>query len=460
MKKRLTAFLIACMLVGVSLTGCQGKADSGDSVKNAGEDTHEDAEAKSGEGTEEEGTKDAFDVRDLQPEGEVLKVCVDACFKTSAQNLVEACRRLYEGMQIELVVIPKNETEAEARISQLRTEIMAGEGPDVFIVRCIDPLWVEQSPVLFDNPEKMMYSQVFLPLDEYMSQARYMNLEDMNEAVMNAGKTDEGQVILPLWYQYYLAVFSADDLQEQVPQTWEELMECKDPAIMKQIASCLSLRFYSLFGRIADYQAENLLISEKELTELIREAAAYTQQGWTIESSADTAASGHLDETIFGELKKDKEQEHAFLVLPNTDGGITANVTMFAAVNRNTEQPAAAFTLLDLLCSDEVVNGSGFVFEEDGIEKYYGNRVEFVTTANGGMPLNNSIFEKQCSGLSEKDAASMRELNDRITTARFFSTLDNDLVDLYSKCWQLQDEEELENAVSQAYDAIRMTLAE
>ena len=45
---------------------------------------------------------------------------------------------------------------------------------------------------------------------------------------------------------------------------------------------------------------------------------------------------------------------------PNDQGGVTACVQTYAAVNRNTEKPEQAFSLLDFLLSNEVLSGQGF----------------------------------------------------------------------------------------------------
>lgn len=47
------------------------------------------------------------------------------------------------------------------------------------------------------------------------------------------------------------------------------------------------------------------------------------------------------------------------MVGKNIDSGITANVTLYAAVNRNTEQPEECIFILDTLLSDEIMTGQG-----------------------------------------------------------------------------------------------------
>ena len=48
------------------------------------------------------------------------------------------------------------------------------------------------APALFPNLEKTMHSDLFLPLDNYMDNTQYMNPDNWNQKIMDAGKTAEG----------------------------------------------------------------------------------------------------------------------------------------------------------------------------------------------------------------------------------------------------------------------------
>lgn len=431
------------MLSGILLAGCQMETDSGDVSEKRGEEAGD--------------SQSSYADNLQQPEGEVLQVCVDSVLKEPARSLLGTYERIHEGIRTELIVIPSDEAQAEARITQIRTELMAGEGPDVFLVQSPDPAWAEPTPVLFDNPEKMLYSQIFLPLDSYMAQTQYMDVGDMNETILEAGRTEEGQLILPVYYQYYVSALQSKGLEEPLPETWEEWMTCTDEAAVGETSSLLNMHFYDVFGKIADYETEKLLISEETLLSRIQESVAHQYKGWKTQWDSEKVIRNRLSEHFFDSVRQDEEEEHSFMAIPNEDGGITASITMYTAINANTQQPDCAFALLDLLFSEEIVSQEGFVYEEGGIERYYGNLISFPV---GGIPLSDSLFETKCSRLSEADKEAMQTLQARIDAVRFYSTFDSELQKLYEKCIQIQDETELENAVSQTYDMMRMTLAE
>ena len=111
----------------------------------------------------------------------VITVCVDYLYEPAVSELVNIWKKLRQDVDVKLVIIPKEE--AEIKISELRTEIMSGGGPDVFILEGMPLLTEDIKNVLFLNPQKMMDSEVFLPLDHLIEQAQYMNPDIWNQKI-------------------------------------------------------------------------------------------------------------------------------------------------------------------------------------------------------------------------------------------------------------------------------------
>ena len=87
-------------------------------------------------------------------------------------------------------------------LQRIRTEIMAGEGPDVFLMR-YTPAWkfaaggvmiendYEGTDFLFRYPEKAMETGLFLPLDEYIeNNAELGEWDEIVQPVLDAGRPD------------------------------------------------------------------------------------------------------------------------------------------------------------------------------------------------------------------------------------------------------------------------------
>ena len=65
--------------------------------------------------------------------------------------------------------LPPEGQERSAALTRIRTEILAGKGPDVFICTCWVPGFGEEG--LFKFPNQAMENRIFLPLDDYISGA-------------------------------------------------------------------------------------------------------------------------------------------------------------------------------------------------------------------------------------------------------------------------------------------------
>lgn len=204
-----------------------------------------------------------------------------------------------------------------------------------------------------------MYSEIFLPLDTYMEQAEYMHPDAWNQAVLSAGRTDEGQLLLPLYYRYSACAFHVSDVSSDLPSSWEEWLTCEDRTIAKNTAFAPTLVFQDIFGRMADYQNNALLITEDDITARAEEAVSYGEKGLLVEDGGDALAFGSIGSSFFTKLAQDKTG-HVIFAYPCIDGGIAAGVTKYAAISRNTAQHEKAFSLLDVLFSDELMFGYGF----------------------------------------------------------------------------------------------------
>ena len=221
-----------------------------------------------------------------QPEKkESLTICVDYLYEPAVSELVNTWKKQNQDIDTKLVVIPKDADAAEIKISELRTEIMSGGGPDIFILEGMPPLTENIKNVLFLNPEKMMYEEVFLPLNQWMEQAQYMIPSDWNQKILESGRIEEEQLILPICYEYYAYVFRTADLEDSqnIPSSWEELVNCEEKSIIKETASKMLMSYYSIFGELADYQNETLFLPREEFSAKMQEVVLLREKYWNME---------------------------------------------------------------------------------------------------------------------------------------------------------------------------------
>lgn len=394
-----------------------------------------------------------------QEEEEILTVCVDSANESIGSMIADGWSNLDDGVKTELVVIPSDETAAQAKIKELRTEIMSGGGPDVFLFS------TDGNQRLFEDPKKAMYSDTFLPLDDYMSDAKYMKPEEWNQAVLESGRTEEGQVVLPVLYSYYAFAFQTSCLENpgEIPSSLEKFLACEDPLIGSDVASFSHLAMLYSFGELADYQEEKLFFSEEDLLKRVEEILDYKIK-WPLKWSLDTevegvVAHGEVDGTFFSNVDRFPGEEETVFAFPNDQGGVTARVKMYAAINRNTELPEQAFAALDFLLSNEVISGEGFPYGED---KWAG-RGNWFSPALGGISVNQTLTQEACRSQTAKDA--LKKMNSQITAVRYPSILDQEIQQTYLEAGlnasgPHPDEAARKDLVSRAYERMEMQLSE
>ena len=112
------------------------------------------------------------------------------------QEAVAAYCRLHPETEVEIEVVPwidntpieKTEKDSKA-IKDMQVQIMAGKGPDVFLL--------DESNELLPDMVKNSYNGVFLDLNTVMDNLKSLPL---NQVVRKAGELDGKQYFLPLGY--------------------------------------------------------------------------------------------------------------------------------------------------------------------------------------------------------------------------------------------------------------------
>ena len=155
--------------------------------------------------------------------------------------------------------LPPEGQERSAALTRIRTEILAGKGPDVFICTCWVPGFGEEG--LFKFPNQAMENRIFLPLDDYISGAKYMEWDRLLPVVMEAGRGQEGQMLLPLAYRFDVFLLDRDRFSSSVefPATWDELAESGDK-LARSLAGYVTP--YDMMGELADYDKDVPAFSE------------------------------------------------------------------------------------------------------------------------------------------------------------------------------------------------------
>ena len=221
--------------------------------------------------------------------------------------------------------------------------------------------------------------------------------------------------------------------------------------------------FIYSFGSLADYQAGALKFSEGELKNYIEEFLAFemaVNAQDDMQNLPEPIAGGWAGgEFFYNELGRAAGEELTYVSIPNREGSVTAMVTMFAALNKNTTKEEEAFSFLDYILRDEVTSGSGFMIGD----KYYGQSSLNQYSDMEEITVNQKIFEeKYCK--NDKAKTAFETLNDRIGCVRFYSVLDRDLYnlrnDVRAMSYTSEDTSYIGDLAKATYETMKMRIAE
>lgn len=300
--KRKFAILLSAMLLTQAVCGCGGAAPSATSSASASTDS-----------TASKSSEKAVIVTDEQE-------------FTHENGITRLAKEIYGDLNVEFFVLSEDTQERETQISSLRVEIMAGGGPDGYLLSSPTSNMTfngEGHPAaLFPDVQRTMQAGAFLPLDDYIKESEYLCSEDHFASVFDTGKTDEGQVVLPI--TYYASVFLLDKAQladpDFTPKTWDELVNCDDTAVLKVVRNNLYTWCGAGIPRIADYATEKTILTEENLTAQFEDLLAMPASESFDEETA-LIQSGSYAQTDEGMAYYAQNQDTVnALAIPNTEG--------------------------------------------------------------------------------------------------------------------------------------------
>lgn len=366
------------------------------------------------------------------------------------------------GFTVEVEVMPTDETEFQTALTRLRTEIMSGKGPDIYVLSTWTLAGLYPQECLFPDTEKAMLDGRFLNLDDYMDKAQYMEFEDMNPTIMQAGCTPEGRFALPMAYR-----FSVLKSRESITDTgagWFDVIHGTNDILADWYATVADIQFTGVFPELIDYETKTLLFTEEELYDAVS-TSLERLSAWVGESMfSDTLENVHIRLDMgsangWNALSPwdPKEQDGAvYIPLRNRDGGVSADVTSFIAIGSNTRYPDEAFQIVDMMMGKQFQSGE------------LGNNIRSelilpVFSWSLGISVYDDFLQKdrpshyrQC--LDDSMFPVWCELRDKITDARIMSSFDQILGDMIWNARKagMTPGDELEKYVSEEYR--KMTL--
>jgi len=427
-----------------------------------------------------------------------LRICVDMAYANYEDENITREKILYD-IEYELKnfdglenfvfeYIPGSGAERETALDRIRTELMSGGGPDVFIVNCVGATYsVVQEDALFLMPEKAMEIGLFLPLDDLMeNNTQHAEWDKMTQSVLAAGKNEDGQLLIPMTYTVPVTMYLKEELQHTPSKemTWQDMLaddSLRDAATLLGDGMIhvreeggtwywgFDAPMHYMLGDLADFENEKLLFTEEELQACMDRVFAlqadiqatdfslYTREKWY-----EGYLGVGMNCCIWNQWNTHgMEDKDTFSLVPfySDDGGATAVVLNYMAINANTRRPEDAFKVIDRLMSRNMQQNKAFYIED-------------LYMSLGAMPMYEELMRKDDpierhsdthigTFYSDENYETVCALRDSIARARFAGELDMMLFNLMLECdAAVRSGEDYTQIVSNTYTAMKQIVAE
>ena len=395
-----------------------------------------------------------------------IELCVDipgmrlsdsSSIQMAVNNLIAEINTLGIEPEITVRFIAQEGDERETELRKLKTEIMAGKGPDLFLIGYTG----EMETMLFPSPEKSMQNKLFLPLDSYLENTKYMEKDNFLSTVWDAGSWDGTQYILPLTYTFPATIFHAEDVSLDAPMTYGEMVENPDlnfvaSASWVRPGATLGNHFIDTFEKILDTENDSVSLSGSELQEHMRQILEVTgkeRDGKLSEADPHFQVNMSVGFNAFPDVSQGITPEDNIAIVPffNSAGGISASVKSYMVISAATEYPEGAFEIADYLLSKSTQSGTLYR----------------MLTERTSLPIDTSLLVPgNDSSLWEMTETSYQEflkVQDMISYVRLPSYSDYLLSTLYWDCYSCYfgyQEGNIDEILSDGYRSLQMFAGE
>lgn len=313
----------------------------------------------------------------------------------------------HPGVEVTLDVLPTDSAQRELVLKQLRTKIMAGKGPDVYLLpscnscRYAPTAWrpseyltlPAQVEPLFLDPIRAMYSGVFMDISRFYDSDTGLHTEELQPDVMEAGTLGGGRYLVPLRYDLPVLYVDVEGVQalglesEFLEGSWKNLADIALKLGNPLFANSAKPDFCKLGGAFTllpialDYDSGTVTLSKGELASFLTQyralevlSAGHNDEWYgpnierwvchakTVSNSADSIPKT-AEAEIFprdvpisvgtlaqapcaAAIAQAEKRELRMIPLSDSDGNLTASVTYYAAIGANCRETELGYDLL------------------------------------------------------------------------------------------------------------------
>lgn len=337
----------------------------------------------------------------IEEKDDTLWVLADVGESRLIDKVAQSFQQAHPDVPLLIEYVPRDAQERELYLEQVRTKIMAGQGPDVF--------WLNKYSEVFSDVEQSMHNGLFLDISAYYDQDTALEKDGFAQSIMEAGVVDGKRYILPLYYNFPVlyvdtqqlasAGISLDTLGRGLSGLFEVTQKLGKTAVTAEITQTDFYYLQNLFPQMIDYETQEVIWSKSQLVEFLtqyRQLLALSQGEYMTSFYATIAGYisnekhlgqegscvhwGTLDDLVnIVRVAKTTGREIAILPMTAYDGSVCAQVSHLGAIGANTDKPELAYEFL-----------RAFLLRENQWENGLGDIRGYLTTSNWPVLVKDS----------------------------------------------------------------------
>ncbi len=284
-------------------------------------------------------------------EEKILRVVTDGRLYTDVEFAARFLEGVDSGIEVRIQRLPDDKAEREIEIQKLRTEIMAGKGPDVYLIDGGEEYGEEFLPLL-ENPYQTMQSGALAPLDALMEEDSYWEDDTYSDVILKAGQYDGHQYILPMSVSYYVLPRETDmeEMTEDTLGEWlEQARNSQDIRLKTAFWSSLWAQSARWMQPAADYERGEVLFNKEKW---IKFSDQYFQFHIDVGEEVHETGNWYNFEMLSSAVFSDKTSSIDLQVVPDLEGRKMASIQTYGAVGMSSDLKQEAYDFLMLFLND------------------------------------------------------------------------------------------------------------
>ena len=319
-------------------------------------------------------------------------------YAQALNSVINEFNRTHDSVKIEKQVLPwdKTSSKREIQLQNLQTELMAGKGPDIFLLPSGVTEGENQTRLesVFPDVQMAMKNLFFADLSDYYDADEDLKTEELQQDVMNAGVLGGARYVLPLGWDMPVVAVNLDKIeefgftQEDFSLPFPEFLRACDNSSPRGVVAGMYSEYTALcFPQLFDYEKETVAVPQELLSDTVDSFSSLFEHykgfdnntvtvGLTAKSLdsylSQDGAPFHLSANLpfyvdtlhqtldLMAMAKCEDEPVVFYPLRSGDGSTVAEVTFYGAVNANCEHPQEAYEFLRMLLMPEVQFQTGY----------------------------------------------------------------------------------------------------